>query len=262
LTGPNMSGKSTYIRQVALIVLMAQIGSFVPASYAKMSLTDRVFTRVGASDDLSAGRSTFLVEMDEAANIINNATKYSLIILDEVGRGTSTYDGVSIAWAIAEHIDQKIQSRCLFATHYHELVKLEDELEGIKNFNVAVIEEGDDVIFLRKIEKGGTNKSYGIHVAKMAGLPDDIIERAEEILSGFEQEDMFGVRSNVSSKKEQRSEITKNKDDKEGQLTFMDNNLSETMPSIFNELKTLDLDKLTPLEALLVLEKWKKRLTR
>ncbi|MFH1546983.1 MAG: DNA mismatch repair protein MutS [bacterium] len=264
LTGPNMSGKSTYIRQIALIILLAQIGSYVPASSAKISLSDRIFTRVGASDDLTAGRSTFLVEMDEASNIINNATKYSFIVLDEVGRGTSTYDGVSIAWAIAEYINQKIQARCLFATHYHELLKLEDELTGITNFNVAVVEEGDEVIFLRKIEKGGTNKSYGIHVAKMAGLPEEIINRANEILSGFEQEDMFGVRSNqVKKGKERKDSIAAlQNEENTNQLTFMDNNLMENIPTIFKELKELDLDNLTPLEAMIKLEKWKKRLTR
>jgi DNA mismatch repair protein MutS len=169
---------------------------------------------------------------------------------------------VSIAWAIAEHIDQKIQARCLFATHYHELLKLEGEMEGIKNFNVAVIEEGDDVVFLRKIEKGGTNKSYGIHVAKMAGLPKDITERAEEILSGFEQEDMFGIRSNKLPKGTKPKSKRIDEHEEKLQLSFMDDNLSKTMPSIFNELKELDLENLTPLEALLVLEKWKKRLTR
>jgi DNA mismatch repair protein MutS len=251
---------------MALIVLMAQIGSFVPASSAKISLVDRIFTRVGASDDLSAGRSTFLVEMDEAANIINNATKYSFIVLDEIGRGTSTYDGVSIAWAVAEYINEKIGARCLFATHYHELLKLEDELPGIKNYNVAVVEEGDEVIFLRKIEEGGTNKSYGIHVAKMAGLPDELINRAEEILSGFEQEDMFGVRSNKVDSDKQRDpgEPTRHdlQDDRsESQLSFMDNDLANNMPTLYSELKNLDLDNLTPLEALKKIAKWKKRLS-
>ncbi|HAM96568.1 TPA: DNA mismatch repair protein MutS, partial [Patescibacteria group bacterium] len=173
LTGPNMSGKSTYIRQVATIVLMAQLGSFVPASEAEISIVDRIFTRVGASDDLSRGRSTFMVEMDEAANIINNATKYSLIVLDEVGRGTSTYDGVSIAWAIAEYLVNENKARTLFATHYHELLKLAEKFpESVQNYNVLVEEdlEKGTVIFLRKIVKGGTDRSYGIYVAKMAGL--------------------------------------------------------------------------------------------
>ena len=192
LTGPNMSGKSTYIRQIALIVLMAQIGSFIPAVSGKISIVDRIFTRVGASDDLSGGRSTFMVEMDEAANIVNNATQHSLIILDEVGRGTSTYDGVSIAWAMAEHIHNSIGARCLFATHYHELLKLKTELNGAQNYNVAVLEEEGRVLFLHKIEKGGTDRSYGIYVAEMAGLPKSMIDRANEILEGFEQENMFG----------------------------------------------------------------------
>lgn len=262
LTGPNMSGKSTYIRQVATIVLLAQIGCFVPAAEAEVSLTDRIFTRVGASDDLSAGRSTFLVEMDEAANIINNATHHSLIVLDEIGRGTSTYDGVSIAWAITEYLHDKIGARCLFATHYHELLKLESELEGIKNYNVTVIEQEDDVIFLRKVEKGGTDKSYGILVAQMAGVPDEVIDRANEILFGFEQEDMFGVRSNQVPEKDRGKKKTKKiEKDSKDQLGFGEGDLSET-PNIFKELEGIDPNKITPLQALQKIEKWKKRLDK
>lgn len=200
LTGPNMSGKSTYIRQVATIVLMAQIGSFVPAQSASISIVDRIFTRVGASDDLSRGRSTFMVEMDEAANIINNATKYSLIVLDEVGRGTSTYDGVSIAWALAEYITNELKARTLFATHYHELLKLSEKFpDAVSNYNVLVEEdlEKGEVIFLRKIVEGGTDRSYGIYVAKMAGLPEKIIKRANEILESFEQKNMFASKKGV-----------------------------------------------------------------
>jgi DNA mismatch repair protein MutS len=186
VTGPNMAGKSTYIRQVALIVLMAQIGSFVPAESAEIGLVDRIFTRVGASDDLSRGQSTFMVEMNETSNIVNNATARSLVILDEIGRGTSTFDGLSIAWSVAEFLHDKIKARTLFATHYHELTKLADERSGVCNFNVAVREWNDQIIFLRKIVPGGADKSYGIQVARLAGLPKEILDRAREILSHLE----------------------------------------------------------------------------
>jgi DNA mismatch repair protein MutS len=187
ITGPNMAGKSTYIRQVALIVLMAQIGSFVPASSAEVGLVDRVFTRVGASDDLSRGQSTFMVEMNETANIVNNATARSLVILDEIGRGTSTFDGLSIAWSVAEFLHDKIKARTLFATHYHELTKLATELKGVANFNVAVREWNEQIIFLRKIIPGGADKSYGIHVARLAGVPKEILDRARDILAHLEK---------------------------------------------------------------------------
>jgi DNA mismatch repair protein MutS len=187
ITGPNMAGKSTYIRQVALIVLLAQIGSFVPASSAEIGLVDRVFTRVGASDDLSRGQSTFMVEMNETANIVNNATDRSLVILDEIGRGTSTFDGLSIAWSVAEFLHDKIKARTLFATHYHELTKLAEERKGVANFNVAVREWNEQIIFLRKIIPGGADKSYGIHVARLAGVPKEILERAKDILSHLEK---------------------------------------------------------------------------
>ena len=186
VTGPNMAGKSTYIRQVALIVLMAQIGSFVPAESAEVGLVDRIFTRVGASDDLSRGQSTFMVEMNETSNIVNNATARSLVILDEIGRGTSTFDGLSIAWSVAEFLHDKIKARTLFATHYHELTKLADERRGVCNFNVAVREWNDQIIFLRKIVPGGADKSYGIQVARLAGLPKEILDRAKEILLHLE----------------------------------------------------------------------------
>src|SRR5438874_2439147 len=189
ITGPNMAGKSTYIRQVALIVLMAQIGSFVPASSAEIGLVDRVFTRVGASDDLSRGQSTFMVEMNETANIVNNASERSLVILDEIGRGTSTFDGLSIAWSVAEFLHDKIKARTLFATHYHELTKLAVERKGVANFNVAVREWNEQIIFLRKIIPGGADKSYGIHVARLAGLPKEILDRAKEILAHLEKPD-------------------------------------------------------------------------
>jgi DNA mismatch repair protein MutS len=187
ITGPNMAGKSTYIRQVALIVLMAQIGSFVPASSAEIGLVDRVFTRVGASDDLSRGQSTFMVEMNETANIVNNASERSLVILDEIGRGTSTFDGLSIAWSVAEFLHDKIKARTLFATHYHELTKLAEERKGVANFNVAVREWNEQIIFLRKIIPGGADKSYGIHVARLAGIPREILDRARDILSHLEK---------------------------------------------------------------------------
>jgi DNA mismatch repair protein MutS len=187
ITGPNMAGKSTYIRQVALIVLMAQIGSFVPASSAEIGLVDRVFTRVGANDDLSRGQSTFMVEMNETANIVNNASDRSLVILDEIGRGTSTFDGLSIAWSVAEFLHDKIKARTLFATHYHELTKLATERKGVANFNVAVREWNEQIIFLRKIIPGGADKSYGIHVARLAGVPKEILDRAKDILAHLEK---------------------------------------------------------------------------
>ena len=189
VTGPNMAGKSTYIRQVALIVLMAQIGSFVPAASAEIGLVDRIFTRVGANDDLSRGQSTFMVEMNETSNIVNNATERSLVILDEIGRGTSTFDGLSIAWSVAEFLHDKIKARTLFATHYHELTKLAEERKGVCNLNVAVREWNEQIIFLRKIVAGGADKSYGIQVARLAGLPKEILERAKQILAQLEKPD-------------------------------------------------------------------------
>jgi DNA mismatch repair protein MutS len=190
LTGPNMAGKSTYIRQVALLTLMAQIGSWVPAKEAEIGLADRIFTRVGASDDLSRGQSTFMVEMNETANITNNATERSLVILDEIGRGTSTFDGLSIAWSVAEYLHDEVKARTLFATHYHELTELELTRAGVRNYNIAVREWNDQIIFLRKIIKGGADKSYGIQVARLAGLPAEIIARAKEILSNLEQHEL------------------------------------------------------------------------
>ena len=189
LTGPNMAGKSTYIRQVGLIVVMAQMGSFVPASEAEIGLVDQVFTRVGASDDIARGRSTFMVEMQETANILNNATPRSLIILDEIGRGTSTFDGISIAWAVAEHLhnNPKAKAKTLFATHYHELTDLALTMGGVKNYNVLVSERGDQVAFLRKIVPGAADKSYGIQVARLAGLPQEVVDRAKEILANLEE---------------------------------------------------------------------------
>ncbi|MCL4168966.1 UNVERIFIED_CONTAM: hypothetical protein GTU68_014133 [Idotea baltica] len=186
ITGPNMAGKSTYIRQVALIALLAQIGSFVPAESAEIGLVDRIFTRVGASDDISKGQSTFMVEMTETALIANNASENSLVILDEIGRGTATYDGLSIAWSVVEHLHDRVKCRSLFATHYHELTQLSESREGVNNYNVAVREWNDQIIFLRQIIAGAADRSYGIQVARLAGLPDTIINRAKEILAGLE----------------------------------------------------------------------------
>jgi len=192
ITGPNMAGKSTYIRQVALITIMAQMGSFVPAASARIGVVDRVFTRVGASDDLARGRSTFMVEMEETANILNNATSQSLIVLDEIGRGTSTFDGISIAWAVAEYLHEQnaVKAKTLFATHYHELTDLARTLSGVVNLCVQVRESGDRVVFLRKIVEGGADKSYGIQVARLAGLPDLVIDRAQEILKNLEANEL------------------------------------------------------------------------
>jgi DNA mismatch repair protein MutS len=201
VTGPNMAGKSTYIRQVALIVLMAQIGSFVPAESAEIGLVDRIFTRVGASDDLARGQSTFMVEMNETANIINNATRHSLVILDEIGRGTSTFDGLSIAWSVAEFLYDKIKARSLFATHYHELIKLADDRKGVCNLNVAVREWNEQIIFLRKIIAGGADKSYGIQVARLAGLPKEVLDRAKEILAHLERSSAAEMKSKPRGKK-------------------------------------------------------------
>jgi len=260
LTGPNMSGKSTYIRQVATIVLLAQIGSFVPATSAQISLVDRIFTRVGASDDLSRGRSTFMVEMDEVANIINNATKYSLVVLDEIGRGTSTYDGVSIAWALSEYLIKELKARTLFATHYHELLKLSEKFpESVKNYNVLVeedIEEGT-VIFLRKIVEGGTDRSYGIYVAKMAGLPNKVIKRANEILESFEQKNMFTKSSDVREATIEKVGSRKGKTKENG---FQYPLFTAKESEVEREIQDLDVDNLTPIEALNKISEWKKKI--
>lgn len=247
ITGPNMAGKSTYMRQVALITLMAQIGSFVPASYAKIGIVDKIFTRVGASDDLSMGQSTFMVEMMEVANILKEATSNSLIILDEIGRGTSTYDGLSIAWAVVEHITDKTKcgAKTLFATHYHELTELETKLEGVKNYSIAVKEKGEDVIFLRKIIPGGTDESYGIHVAKLAGVPQAVVKRSNEILRSLERKSML-----TGQKK------TENKRQPEGQLDFFNYKLAE----IAHEIDKMNLNEMTPIDALNTLIKIKEKM--
>lgn len=241
ITGPNMAGKSTYMRQVALICLMAQIGSFVPAESAHLGIVDKIFTRVGASDDLSMGQSTFMVEMAEVANILKDATPKSLVILDEIGRGTSTYDGLSIAWAVAEYIAQKIGCKTLFATHYHELVQLEEKIAGIKNYSIAVKEKGEDIIFLRKIIEGGTDESYGIHVAKLAGVPNDVVKRANKILNSLEKGDV-----KVKETKEDKKQV-------EGQLDLCNLQFAD----IAHELDKINLNELTPIDALNVLVKLK-----
>ena len=205
ITGPNMSGKSTIMRQVALICLMAQIGSYVPADEVVMGIVDRIFTRVGAYDDLSSGQSTFMVEMNETASILNNATSSSLIILDEIGRGTSTFDGVSIAWSVAEHIYNRIKARTMFSTHYHVMNKLADKFDRINNYNIAVKEDYGEIVFLHKLISGGTDQSYGVHVAKLAGLPKEVLVRAEEIQLELEKDDQISRKVKGKKLKEQTS---------------------------------------------------------
>ena len=256
ITGPNMAGKSTYMRQTALICLMAQMGSYVPASYANIGIVDHIFTRVGASDDLASGQSTFMVEMTEVANILRNATSNSLILLDEIGRGTSTYDGLSIAWAVVEHIsDPKILgAKTLFATHYHELTELEGRLDNVSNYCIAVKENGDDIVFLRKIVKGGADKSYGIQVARLAGVPESVIERAKEIANSLADSD-------VALNTDKITEIKKPKDDviygEPEQLSLFD--LGFENP-VINEIRNLDTNNMTPMDALNKLVELKKKL--
>ena len=253
ITGPNMAGKSTYMRQVALICLMAQIGSFVPAASADLCVVDRIFTRVGASDDLGSGQSTFMVEMNEVANILRNATPQSLLILDEIGRGTSTYDGLSIAWAVIEHISNKkfLGAKTLFATHYHELTELEGKIDNVSNYCVAVKEKGDDIVFLRKIIKGGADKSYGIQVAKLAGLPDLVIDRAKELLDQLTDSDITERIQNIETKAGQGSGKTgkvKHYDEVDlGQMSLFET-VSDT--DVLRELEQIDISNLTPLDAL------------
>ena len=250
ITGPNMAGKSTYMRQTALITLMAQCGSFVPASSAKIGVVDKIFTRVGASDDLSMGQSTFMVEMMEVANILKEATNKSLVILDEIGRGTSTFDGLSIAWAVAEYIADKSKcgAKTLFATHYHELTELEEKQEGIKNYSIAVKEKGEDIIFLRKIVEGGTDESYGIHVARLAGVPKDVTKRANEILKTMERKSVLANKSKDSTKE--------NKDKVVGQFDMFNFKIAE----IAQELDKINLNELTPIDALNTLVRIKEKI--
>ena len=249
ITGPNMAGKSTYMRQTALIVLMAQIGSFVPAQTANIGIVDRIFTRVGASDDLASGQSTFMVEMNEVANILRNATAKSLLILDEIGRGTSTFDGLSIAWAVVEHISNPklLGAKTLFATHYHELTELEGKLDSVNNYCIAVKEKGDDIVFLRKIVKGGADRSYGIQVAKLAGLPDSVIERAKEIAEQLLANDITDTVKSISvdnghkHKKEHLDEVDMT------QISLFDTVKDD---DIIDELRSIDIGNMTPLDAL------------
>ena len=249
ITGPNMAGKSTYMRQTALIVLMAQIGSFVPAQTANIGIVDRIFTRVGASDDLASGQSTFMVEMNEVANILRNATSKSLLILDEIGRGTSTFDGLSIAWAVVEHISNPklLGAKTLFATHYHELTELEGKLDSVNNYCIAVKEKGDDIVFLRKIVKGGADRSYGIQVAKLAGLPDSVIERAKEIAEQLLANDITDTVKSISvdnghkHKKEHLDEVDMT------QISLFDTVKDD---DIIDELRSIDIGNMTPLDAL------------
>lgn len=248
ITGPNMAGKSTYMRQVALIALMAQCGSFVPAESAKIGVVDKIFTRVGASDDLSMGQSTFMVEMMEVASILKEATQNSLVILDEIGRGTSTYDGLSIAWAVAEFIadKEKCGAKTLFATHYHELTELENKLEGIKNYSIAVKEKGEDIIFLRKIVRGGTDESYGIHVARLAGVPKVVTTKANEILRSLERKNI------LTGKKQEKQD----KKQVEGQFDMYNYKLAE----IAHEVDKINLNELTPIDALNTLVRIKEKM--
>jgi DNA mismatch repair protein MutS len=248
ITGPNMAGKSTYLRQVALIVLLAQAGSFVPADAAQIGVVDRIFTRVGAHDDLASGQSTFMVEMNETANILNNVTARSLVILDEIGRGTSTYDGLSIAWSVAEYL-QQVGARTLFATHYHHLNDLADRLPGVKNYRAAVKEDGHHIIWLRKIIPGGTDRSYGIQVARLAGLPEQVIERAREVLADLEAGSgavAGGLPSRETQIRTQRQKV---------QLNLFE---VEENP-VVEELRKLDLSTTTPIEALTLLYQLQKR---
>ena len=250
ITGPNMGGKSTYLRQSALIVLMAQIGCFVPARQAKLPITDRIFTRIGASDNLARGRSTFLVEMSEVAAILNHATPASLVLLDEVGRGTATFDGLSIAWAVVEHLQKHTRARTLFATHYHELTELGDLLPAVKNVHVSVKETPSEIIFLRRVEPGSADKSYGIEVARLAGLPRSVIERAREVLKRHEQSE-----HELSETLSPGASDTGNKNGNQHVLfTALDRD-------VLDKLRGADLDQLKPLDALNLLAELKKQIS-
>lgn len=260
ITGPNMAGKSTYMRQSALIVLMAQIGCFVPAKSAQIGIVDRIFTRVGASDDLASGQSTFMVEMNEVANILRNATSKSLLVLDEIGRGTSTFDGLSIAWAVIEHISNKklLGAKTLFATHYHELTELEGKINNVNNYCIAVKEKGDDIVFLRKIIKGGADKSYGIQVAKLAGVPDIVIDRAKEIVEQLSDNDITEKVQSISVDTKSEKKKVKRYDEVDlGQMSLFDTVKDE---DIIQELKEIDISNLTPLDALNTLYRFQNKL--
>ncbi len=260
ITGPNMAGKSTYMRQAALIVLLAQIGSFVPAKSANIGIVDRIFTRVGASDDLASGQSTFMVEMNEVANILRNATSKSLLVLDEIGRGTSTFDGLAIAWAVIEHISNKklLGAKTLFATHYHELTELEGKIGNVNNYCIAVKEKGDDIVFLRKIIRGGADKSYGIQVARLAGVPDMVIDRAKEIVSQLSDNDITEKVQSISVETEGKSKKQKHYDEVDlEQISFFDTVKDE---DVLEELKNADITTMTPLDALNTLSRLQNKL--
>lgn len=261
ITGPNMAGKSTYMRQTALITLLAQIGSFVPAESANIGLCDRIFTRVGASDDLASGQSTFMIEMNEVANILRNATKDSLLILDEIGRGTSTFDGLSIAWAVVEYIADPniLGAKTLFATHYHELTELEGKLSSVNNFCIAVQEEGDDIVFLRKIIKGGADRSYGIQVARLAGVPEPVLKRAREICNELIDSDITTKVKDIDIKPA-LSEQPKKKETRSSDYEQLSLFSSPVEMTIANELKTMDLNNMTPIKAMLYLQELQERL--
>ena len=256
ITGPNMAGKSTYLRQVALIVLLAQVGSFVPAREARIGVVDGIFTRVGASDDLATGRSTFMVEMQEAANILNNATRRSLVILDEIGRGTSTFDGLSIAWAVVEYLHERIGAKALFATHYHHLTELEQLLPRVKNYHIAVREQGNDIIFLRRIMPGSIDKSYGIHVARLAGLPKEVIDNASQVLRRLEEEEVADDK--IVAKRLRKRRLAKVFSDP-AQRTLFEVSAAEPSP-VEEELRKLNPNEMTPLQALKTLFKLKEML--
>jgi DNA mismatch repair protein MutS len=247
ITGPNMAGKSTYVRQVALLVLLAQTGSFVPAKSMRFGLADRIFARVGASDEIARGQSTFMVEMTEAANILNNATQRSLVVLDEIGRGTSTFDGLSLAWAITEHLANTIRARTLVATHYHEMTELAELLKGVRNYNVAVrewpgdAEHEEGIVFLHKIVPGGTDKSYGLHVARLAGVPRDVVERSRHILGDLER---------GFSRESQTTQLADARTKEDKQLTLFE----DPVELVARKLRDIDLNTMTPLEALQALE--------
>ena len=281
ITGPNMAGKSTYMRQVALITLMAQIGSFVPAKSAKIGIVDKIFTRVGASDDISSGQSTFMLEMTEVSHILKNATSKSLIILDEIGRGTSTFDGLSIAWAVVEYIQNKhkIGAKTLFATHYHELTELEGKLDSVNNYCIAVKEQGDDIVFLRKIIKGGADKSYGIQVAKLAGVPETVLNRAKELVEKLSNNDIankakeidveyepedynYDIEKQTTHKKRGRKKTSSEIESEQmGQISMFDMGSSNVKTEdIIIELHDLDLSTTTPIDAMNILYKMQMKL--
>lgn len=253
ITGPNMAGKSTYMRQSALIVLMAQIGCFVPAASANIGIVDRIFTRVGASDDLASGQSTFMVEMTEVANILRNATKDSLLILDEIGRGTSTFDGLSIAWAVVEYISNPkiLGAKTLFATHYHELTELEGKLSNVNNYCIAVKEQGDDIIFLRKIIRGGADKSYGIQVAKLAGVPDPVISRAKELVEELSNADItYRVKEIETAGDKIENAGNQTEPTGEQQLSLFDSTCDPQIENIIDDIKNIDLTRMTMIDTM------------